>query len=253
MQKYFDIVARELADEFEYMPNTQNYLRRYYENAGFQTKYKHNFFHKKYIETLGEQISFLEEKFPNKLTTKIVDLGAGSGTQSLILAELGFQVVAFDLSQSSIDIILERKVIWEKVFGKTLNIQTYTTNTVEFKYETIAPIDALISVFAWNMMYPYEVLLENLLPAMNIKSALIIQDGNADHFIKKYFFKRKSWTPKKLANVFEDAGYEAMIKPNISMPPIFWALFPSITNIIDQTVSKAPFAPTSNVIYATKS
>lgn len=252
MQKYFDVVARELANEFSYMPKTQNYLNAYYKDAGFQTKHKHNFFNEKYVETLGKQISFLEKKFPNISSTKIVDLGAGSGTQSLILAELGFQVFAFDLNQSSIEIILERKVIWEKVFGKTLNIKTFTTNTVEFNYESIAPIDALISVFAWNMMYPYEVLLENLLPAMNRKSALIIQDGNAEHFIKKYFFKRKSWAPEKLANAFEKAGYETMIKPNISMPPIFWALSPTITNIIDQIVSKAPFAPTANVIYASK-
>ncbi len=60
---------------------------------------------------------------------KILDVGCGDGRHSLYLAALGFQVDAFDISESAIN-----KINYLKE-QNNLNINTYVCDVLEFKFK----------------------------------------------------------------------------------------------------------------------
>ena len=64
----------------------------------------------------------------NILEAKILDVGCGDGRHSLYLADLGFQVDAFDISENAI-----AKINYLKECNN-LNINTYVCDVLEFEF-----------------------------------------------------------------------------------------------------------------------
>jgi len=71
-----------------------------------------------------------------RLSKTAVDLGAGSGFQSIPLAETGFKVISFDLSQDLLDELDNRK--------NQLDIKTIHDNIVNFSTYLSDPVELIV-------------------------------------------------------------------------------------------------------------
>ena len=175
-------------------------IQNYYKQAGLSSIFKHNFFLNHYIANLQSAL----QKFIDTLNPKdhIVDVGGGMGTQAIIFAYHGFKVSVLDMDGAALNIGLERKLYYEKMFNKTLDIEFIEQNALEFSWEEINDFKGIYSLFAFNMIQPTHELMQIVFRTSFGKGGTcIIQDGNADP-IKRYIYPRASLSCNELNKIF---------------------------------------------------
>lgn len=116
--------------------------------------------------------------FKDKIHPKIVELGCGSGTSSLLFALLGAKVIGIDLDKTLIEICYKRKCFYENCFKKNIDICFYDADVFNFSFKSYAPIDIFFSFFAFNLMQPSVILLRRIVPLLKHGGKIIIVDGN---------------------------------------------------------------------------
>lgn len=109
---------------------------------------------------------------------KIIELGCGTGTSSLLFAFLGAEVIGIDLNPDLIQMCIKRKEFYERYF-KPIKVDFYQGNSINFTFEAYAPVDVFFSLFAFNLMKPPDVLLSRLISPLKHGGIIIIIDGNS--------------------------------------------------------------------------
>ncbi|OQX55986.1 MAG: hypothetical protein B5M53_03530 [Candidatus Cloacimonas sp. 4484_209] len=224
----------------------------YYKEAGLLKSWKRNYFFRHFAINFSIAVEFLFEKRKAK-GIKILDLGCGTGTQSLLFALLGANIVGIDLDVEALEILMIRKMFYEKLSGRSLSIKIYNANALEFPYETERPFDGIYSLFAFNMMQPSGYLISKISRAVSEDARLAIQDGNRLSWVGRFLRKRKQrLSPCELYRELGKNGWEVENQRGcISIPFIFWKLIPNqLLQPIDATLSSSWFFAFSHLTLA---
>lgn len=120
----------------------------------------------------------INKLFEDNAHPKIIELGCGTGTSSLLFALLGAEVIGIDLNRTLIEICQKRKQFYEKHIGRDINACFHNANAFNFPFENHAAVDAFFSLFAFNLMKPPDILLARLVPSLRNGGKMIISDGN---------------------------------------------------------------------------
>lgn len=222
------------------------YFAEYYREAGLLRPWRRPFFMRHYAEPFATAANYLMAG-PSRCKT-IVDLGCGSGTQSIALALMGAKVVGLDMDRRALDILLHRKAFYERETGRTLDIEVRDGDVFAFDYDAIGPIDGVYSMFAFNMMQPTTGLLDLLLPRMNTGGRFVIQDGNRMSWLSMLPGRRRQvLTPIELDHEVTLRGLKSnLLHGTISLPPVAWWLAPrGLLAPLDDSMNSGWFWPIS--------
>jgi SAM-dependent methyltransferase len=228
--KWYNNILVELDLDF-LSQEEKDYFSAYYREAGLLRTWRRPFFRYHYSRTFAQAASFL---LADKEQPLILDLGCGTGTQSLAFALLGAKVIALDFDKEATRIVNKRKVFYEEQSNRSLNIEILNADAFDFGYAQIAPIEGIYSLFAFNTMQPSSSLLAKMLPHCGNKSRIAIQDGNRLSWIQHLPGRRRSTlSPIELDEALRAYSFSCSeLKGAASLPPLTWHLFPK--NILER-------------------
>jgi len=154
---------------------------------------------------------------------KIIELGCGTGTSSLLFAMLGAQSIGIELDANLIGICNKRKRFYERQL-ENLNVEFYQANTFDFHFEDHAPVDAYFSHFAFNLMKPADTLIALLTSSLRVGGKIVIIDGNQSNIYAHLIPSRRRpgvFTPSMMRKEFNRLGYRVVeLKTHCAIPPI---------------------------------
>ena len=221
----------------------KKYLSDYYYEAGLLRSWRRPFFKHHYARTFTKAVNFV---LPNKEQPVILDLGCGTGTQSLCFALLGARVIAVDMDSQALSIFKKRVIFYEEKSGRNLNISIYESNIFTFNLSDCGLLDGIYSLFAFNMMMPAEKLLDILAINSKIDCRIAILDGNNQSWLGKIIPSRRRdqcLSPKQLTSALEKRNFAKKSQiAGFSIPPFLWYILPKkILNLIDTYLGKNSF------------
>lgn len=207
------------------------------------------FFLRHFSGPIAEAINFL---FEFGKSPRIMDFGCGCGSQSLLFAMLGAEVIGFDISREAIATCEARKQFYEERSGKRLNFTPVCGDIFDIKLEHLGPFNALYSLSAFNMMQPSGRLISKISKVMNDDARLAIQDGNRLSWVGRFFRKRRVLSPPELATELNKNGWKVVSQKGcISIPPIFWSFIPNeLLRPMDAWLSSSWFFSLSHLTLA---
>jgi SAM-dependent methyltransferase len=224
--KWYGNISIELKTDL-FSSEYKAYLEKYYIEAGLLRRWRRPFFRHHYARTFALAVSFLFANPDRKPV--ILDLGCGTGTQSLAFALLGAKVFCLDMDSMALDILNERKKFYERQSGRALDIQIWSADVFGFNYASIAPIDGVYSLFAFNMMQPSRDLISLLAPHMSDNGKIALLDGNRLCWASRVlpWRRRNVLSPKELEAELRKYGFStADHYGGVTFPPAFWRCFP---------------------------
>ena len=209
----------------------------YYRAAGLLKGWRRPFFRHHYALPL---LLAVVEFFKTAKRPRILDLGCGTGTQSLLFALLGADVVAVDMDESALDVFRKRKALYEYRSGRSLRISILSGNIFELNLHSVGPFSAVYSLFAFNMMQPARELLRRLEPHLTKQALFAIQDGNRGHFFNR-FFRRRFASRDELRAGLSAVGFASVCHiGGYAIPPVFWHLISArLLEPIDRLLTKS--------------
>lgn len=217
-----------------------------YIQAGLLRGWRRSFFRRHFAETLSEALAFL---FGGTRTPTILDLGCGTGTQSLLFALHGAKVVAADMNPVALRVFRRRLELYQELCGRTLSVTIVEGNTFELDYEKHGPLDGVYSLFAFNMMQPSAKLVDTLLPHLAVGARWAVLDGNNLSVWTKLLppRRRRVWSPRDMARELSARGFRVVSQQGaVALPPPVWALAPyRVARSLDRLLCGSMFWPIS--------
>ncbi len=220
----------------------QDYYRSYYHEAGLLKWWRCSFFRHHFARTFAQASDYL---LKCDHTPHILDLGCGSGTQSLWFAIMGAQVIAIDMDEKALSILRKRKRFYENLLDRKLKISIFQRDIFEFDFSSINPLDGIYSMFAFNMMQPSKKLIRLLSKQSSSGCRLAILDGNNRSWLARFVPSRrrdKCLSPSELKQeLFQNAFTVIKQSPGFCLPPVLWAFLPTaFMRKIDFILGKYP-------------
>lgn len=252
----------------------RKFFRDYYFDAGLLKKWRCNYFKQHYIKNFSTASDFLL-KAQHKTT--VLDLGCGLGTQSLFFALMGAKVIALDLDECALSILQKRVKFYEQCFGRKFDISIHCANALTFDYSRFPSIDAVFSLFAFNLMQPSQQLFQKILPFFSQNVRIAILDGNnqcwrsrvnprckvkitgyrnsADRsdLLRIYPKDRiNTWSPQYFDSYLIEKGFDIHSHyGGISLPPIAWNLpYTKPLELLDYALNMRWMFPLSHLVMA---
>jgi len=172
--------------------------------------------------------------FRHNAHPKIIELGCGTGTSSLLFAMLGARVVGVEMNADLIGICNKLKHFYKKYIDP-INAEFYQANTFDFPFENYEPIDAFFSLFAFNLMKPADTLLGRLTSSLRVGGKIVIIDGNQSNIYPHLIPSRGRpgvFTPLMMRKELEQRGFKiSKIETHCAIPPsIFY--FPRLQKLM---------------------
>lgn len=241
---WYGNIAQELTSE--HLDDSERaYLTAYYREAGLLRKWKRSFFRRHYAEPFRQALTLLCDGRQRPL---IVDLGCGTGSQSLAFALRGARVVALDLDVNALKVLEKRKRFYEERRGEPLDITILAVDALKFDFAEIGPIDGVYSLFAFNIMQPTSTLLARIMPGLASGARVILQDGNRLCWLSHLPGRRRQVSsPLDLDKMFTDLEFARFcLQGAVSLPPLTWAILPyNLLSTIDAKLNQTWFWPIS--------
>ncbi|MCD6361185.1 MAG: class I SAM-dependent methyltransferase [Armatimonadetes bacterium] len=156
---------------------------------------------------------------------KIIELGCGTGTSSLLFAILGARVIGVELNVDLVEICNKRKRFYERYVGD-LKAEFYQANTFDFPFEEHAPVDSFFSLFAFNLMKPADLLLARMMPALKKGGHIMIIDGNVNNIYSHIIPSRRRpgvLSPPMMKRELERLGCRVVkLETHCGIPPLIF-------------------------------
>lgn len=212
-------------------------LRRYYHEAGLLTRWKRPFFKHHYCESLAQAVNTF---FGARHTRpRLLDLGSGMGTQSILFGLLGANVTSLDMDVTSLAVLQARRRLYERVAQRPVPVMPVAVDAFTFDYAACR-FDGLYSLFALNTMQPTGRLLPLILSAIKGPGQVVIQDGNGGWWLRAFrppVAGRADRTPE-MAERFRKAGFRATARGLVALPPVLWRM--PLTATLDNCLRRVP-------------
>jgi len=161
------------------------------------------------------------EMFAHRPDPRILELGCGSGSLSLLFALLGARVTAVDLSEEGVEACRRRQRLYETQAGP-LRLEFRQANAFELDYPSLGPVDAIYSLFAFNMMQPTRELVPRMMQALGPDGKVLISDGNRQSLYLRLMKPRPTLTPPELSERLRQQGCRrTATEYHCVMPPVF--------------------------------
>jgi len=157
--------------------------------------------------------------FDGATTPRILELGCGSGSGALLFSLLGARVVGLDINPVLISACRRRQRFYETHFGP-LDVRFETTDVLRFDYRTLAPLDGVYSLFAFNLIQPSTELLARLIPALAPNGKIVISDGNQDGLFNSWFRHRAVLTPAQVGAILAAKHCRVREEFHCIVPPL---------------------------------
>ncbi len=250
---WYENIPRELDLGF-LAPDEREYLAAYYRGGGHLQPGRRHFFRRHCSETFSRAAAHLLGSTP---APRVIDLGCGSGTQTLYLALCGARVVALDLDRQALQVLRRRRAFYEQQVGRALDIEVLEANTLELDYQRWAPVNGVHSMFAFNLMKPARDLIARLAPAMAPGATFCVLDGNTLSWLPKVFPARRRpnvLSPVDMEAVLQGHGFEILYhRGGIVLPPACWQAWSyGAARRLDDLLGRAWLFPGSHQIIARK-
>ena len=184
---------------------------------------KKKFFFHHYVRTMATVIFFLFKK--NKNIT-ILDLGCGTGSQSLLFSFLGANVISLDIDEEALNILKIRKKYYEKKSNRILNITICNANALKFNFKRYGPYDGIYSLFAFDLIQPTTLLLNKICPNVKPNGFFIIQTANLKSWFNRLFKLSRALSKEDLYMEFQKRNFFMESIGCFAIPSIFWELLP---------------------------
>lgn len=224
IERWFGNIAYELR-ALPLATDERESFARYYRDAGMLANSRRRFFYHHYA---GPLVRAVRELFAAGPRPRILDLGCGTGTQSLLFALLGAEVIGVDLDGAALDVFRQRKAFYEKHAARALDISIRQGNAFELDFSTLGPLQGVYSLFAFNLMQPTSGLLGLLRPHMAETGVMVIQDGNRKHFYNRVFRRRAVASRDELRAALHRIGFNDVLHiGGYAIPPPFWRFLPT--------------------------
>jgi SAM-dependent methyltransferase len=245
-------VALEL-EELRFSSEERDFFREYYAEGGLLRKWRYPFFRHHLIRTFARAADFLlrGKEFP-----LIVDLGCGTGTQSLFLALQGARVLGVDLDVLSLGIFRKRKAYYEERLGRSLEVEILCADAFQVDYGSYGCIHGVHSLFAFNLMQPSRGLLSRICGHIRPGGRLAVLDGNRSSWLPKIFpgRRRSVLSPEEFEDALRENGFATLHhRGGVTFPPLVWPFFPKgLLERADALLARHWFFPISHQILAEK-
>lgn len=186
----------------------------------FLDKQRRTFFLYHFLPLWVDSISTL---FKDNAHPKIIELGCGTGTSTLLFALLGARTVGVELDPDLVGICNKRKDFYMNLVDN-LYAEFYQADTFAFDFEEHSPVDAFFSLFAFNLMKPSDTLLARLTSSLRIGGKIVIVDGNQNSIYSRMIPSRRRpgvFTPSRMRKELEGLGFKVVeLKTHCAIPPI---------------------------------
>jgi len=224
---WYLLIKKEL--DQDYLSETEkSFLFDYYREAGLLRLWRRPFFRHHYAGTFYKAVRHI---FDQRAPFHLLDLGCGTGTQSLYFSYMGVHVTAVDIDKTALDIFKKRKKFFENYLGKQLSIDIRRSDIFELDFDSIPPLDSIYSMFAFNMMQPSKQLLDILAERARTGCRLAILDGNNRSWLARLIPTRKRehcLSPAELCRELKKRSFEITSQEaGFAIPPIFWSMLPN--------------------------
>lgn len=221
--RWYGNIERELA-ELPLSEAERASFHEYYREAGLLTGWRRKFFRHHYVRPLQLAVGRI---FEERLDVTVLDLGCGTGTQSILFALAGARVVGVDLDTHALGILRKRQAHYESLAGRKLDITLVSGNIFELDLGQYGPFSAIYSMFAFNMMQPTVKLVPRLARHLTSDAIFAVQDGNRIHLYNRFFRRRSVLSRRELARELQAVGFTQIDHiGGYSIPPPFWTVLP---------------------------
>jgi SAM-dependent methyltransferase len=188
-----------------------------------------------YAEPLARAVHRVFADRPNNPT--VLDIGAGTGTQSLLCAVLGARVTAVDLDATQLDTLRARISLYEQIVGAPLSIDVVAGDACDL--EMIGPFDALYSHAAWSALLRPDDLFSTAARLQRAGGVLILKATNPRSVWARL---ARASVPDAPADAFRAAaqrhGYDVVdIRGTTSLPRAAWRR-PMVAGAVDAPLGR---------------
>lgn len=161
------------------------------------------------------------ELFAHHPHPRILELGCGSGSLSLLFALLGAHVTAVDLSSEGIRVCRRRQDLYEFQVGP-LRLEFRQADAFDLDYEAFLPVDGIYSLFAFNLMQPSRDLVPKMMKALGPQGKVLISDGNRRSLYLRLARPRPTLTAPELRQHLQHQGCRhTSTEYHCMIPPVF--------------------------------
>lgn len=238
VRRWYENIAIEIADP-DLPVQVRARLQGYYRRAGLLRASKRRFFHHHYARTLALACTAMFQGRGGPL--RVLDLGSGLGTQSLLFALLGGRVMSVDVRPEAVSTLRARQGLYERAAGRPLALSINEANALEFDY-AVAQFDGVYSLFAFNLIQPSSRLLDALCRGLASEAVLVIQDGNREMWLNRLFRRRPVLSTAALHAELRARGFSGIrCNAGYALPPVGWWLLPhAVAKAIDAWLARYP-------------
>jgi SAM-dependent methyltransferase len=158
---------------------------------------------------------------------RILEIGCGSGSTSILFALLGARVVGLDVDADMISACQKRKRLYEDHFG-SLPLEFVRGDALALDGDRRDGFDGVHALFSFNDMRPTSRLLPSLGRSLNPGGSLVITDGSQQSVVNRTFRPRDVLTPRQLGEALQRCGFDSLETSfRCIVPPRVFALMPA--------------------------
>ena len=192
--------------------------------------------------------------FEGKDNFKFLEIGSGCGNQLLLMGFLGAEVVGCDIRPDVCHLVQRRKVFYEDISGRDLNISIICEDVFKVDWDRWGKFDAINFLFSFNNLQPNREVLELIDRLLKVGGRVVFQENNQSNYYNRIFRRRPSMLPQQVAKALELYDFRIhSLQGGCAVPAVFWRTLPrKIIASIDQILCRSLFMSPSYQLMAEK-
>jgi 2-polyprenyl-3-methyl-5-hydroxy-6-metoxy-1,4-benzoquinol methylase len=167
------------------------------------SKYYHNYvdsFNEFLCYVINQRLLELHDKLENETGLNILDIGAGTGSESIFMALHGHHVTGIDINRQRLKVAKERKKIAEEYWNKKLLCEFREENLLDHKPENLYDLIWMEETF--HHLEPREKILVRLSELLKKDGCVIMTEINGYNPLNQIkFFVKRGFKTVKVKNI----------------------------------------------------
>jgi len=239
------------------------------ENRLVFSKYYYNYvdsFDEFLCHVMTQRLLELHDKLENRRNLNILDVGAGTGSESIFMALHGHKVLGIDINRERLEVAKERKKIAEEYWNRKLLCEFKEENLLDHNPEELYDLIWMEETF--HHLEPRGKVVPKLYELLNENGCIIMTEANGHNplnqlkfFIKRgfntikikelymngemkkvYYGNERILSPRKLSKLMKKAGFTSTRYRYFRVFPVFVVrlLGSKLSMLIENFIKKMP-------------